>query len=97
MRSGFDHLLLHVQTAKRTFYTAADMDYRNALDHMTEVLARLSATEDAKEDAGVEGTITHVPPTGGSIRASAFRLEVPGSPQPDDPMDLLPPLSASSA
>jgi enoyl-CoA hydratase/carnithine racemase len=49
MRSGFDHLLLHVQTAKRTFYTAADMDYRNALDHMTEVLARLSATEDAKE------------------------------------------------
>ena len=40
---------LAVQTAKKGFYAAGDMAYSNALDHMTEVLARLCATEDAKE------------------------------------------------
>jgi enoyl-CoA hydratase/carnithine racemase len=38
-----------VQTAKKAFYTAADIDYCKAFDHMTEVLGRLCATEDAKE------------------------------------------------
>ena len=38
-----------VQVAKRGFYSAADMDYYKAFDHMNEVFARLCTTEDAVE------------------------------------------------
>ncbi|HBD07580.1 MAG TPA: enoyl-CoA hydratase [Syntrophobacteraceae bacterium] len=38
-----------VQIAKRGFYTAADMGYGKAFEHMNEVFARLCTTEDAKE------------------------------------------------
>ena len=40
---------LAVETAKKAFYTAADMEYRKAFEHMTNSLARLCTTEDAKE------------------------------------------------
>lgn len=38
-----------VQIAKKSFYTAADMDYYKAFDYMNEAFARLCTTEDAKE------------------------------------------------
>lgn len=38
-----------LQTAKKAFYTAADMDYYKAFQHMTEVLSKLCASHDAKE------------------------------------------------
>lgn len=38
-----------VQIAKRSFYTAADMEYHKAFAYMNEVFARLCTTEDAKE------------------------------------------------
>lgn len=40
---------LAVETAKKAFYTAADMEYHKAFEHMTNSLARLCTTEDAKE------------------------------------------------
>ena len=40
---------LAVQIAKKSFYTAEDMDYHKAFDFMNEVFARLCSTEDAKE------------------------------------------------
>jgi len=40
---------LAVETAKRAFYTAADMEYHKAFEHMTGALARLCTTEDVTE------------------------------------------------
>ncbi len=40
---------LAVETAKKAFHTAADMEYHKAFEHMTGILARLCTTEDAKE------------------------------------------------
>ena len=40
---------LAVQTSKKAFYTAADMDYKKAFEYMTDTLAHLCTTEDAKE------------------------------------------------
>lgn len=40
---------LAVQTAKRAFYMAADMEYYKSLEYMTDTLARLCTTEDSKE------------------------------------------------
>jgi len=40
---------LALQVAKKAFYAAADLDYYKAFDYMNEALARLCATEDAKE------------------------------------------------
>ncbi len=40
---------LAVQNAKRDFYTAADMEYRQAVQFMNEAFSRLCTTEDAKE------------------------------------------------
>ena len=40
---------LAVEIAKKAFYTAADMEYHKAFEHMTNSLARLCTTEDAKE------------------------------------------------
>jgi len=40
---------LAVETAKKAFYTAADMEYHKAFEHMTNSLARLCTTEDARE------------------------------------------------
>ncbi len=40
---------LAVETAKKAFYTAADMEYHKALEHMTSSLARLCTTEDVSE------------------------------------------------
>lgn len=40
---------LAVETAKRAFYTAADMEYHKAFEHMTNALARLCTTEDVSE------------------------------------------------
>ncbi|MBW1778326.1 MAG: enoyl-CoA hydratase/isomerase family protein [Deltaproteobacteria bacterium] len=38
-----------LQIAKQAFYTAEDMEYHKAFDHMNEAFARLCSTEDAKE------------------------------------------------
>jgi enoyl-CoA hydratase/carnithine racemase len=38
-----------VETATRAFYTAADMEYHKAFEHMTGALARLCTTEDVTE------------------------------------------------
>ncbi len=38
-----------VQIAKKSFYTAADLDYYKAFEYMNETFARLCTTEDAKE------------------------------------------------
>jgi enoyl-CoA hydratase/carnithine racemase len=43
---------LAVRTAKKAFYAAADMEYHKSLEYMTEILARLCTSEDAKE--GIE-------------------------------------------
>jgi enoyl-CoA hydratase/carnithine racemase len=40
---------LALQTAKKAFYAAADMDYCRAFPYMAEILAGLCATEDAQE------------------------------------------------
>jgi enoyl-CoA hydratase/carnithine racemase len=40
---------LAVETAKKAFYTAADMEYHKAFEHMTGALARLCTTEDVNE------------------------------------------------
>ena len=40
---------LAVETAKRAFYTAADMEYHKAFEHATGALARLCTTEDVTE------------------------------------------------
>lgn len=40
---------LAVETAKRAFYTAADMEYHKAFEHMTGALSRLCTTEDVSE------------------------------------------------
>jgi enoyl-CoA hydratase/carnithine racemase len=40
---------LAVQTAKKAFYTAADMEYLKSLEYMTDTLARLCTAEDSKE------------------------------------------------
>lgn len=40
---------LAVETAKKAFYTAADMEYHKAFEHMTNALARLCTTEDVSE------------------------------------------------
>ena len=40
---------LAVETAKKAFYTAADMEFHKAFEHMTNSLARLCTTEDAME------------------------------------------------
>lgn len=40
---------LAVETAKRAFYTGADMEYHKAFEHMTSTLARLCTTEDVTE------------------------------------------------
>lgn len=40
---------LAVETAKKAFYTAADMEYHKAFEHMTNALARLCTTEDVNE------------------------------------------------
>ncbi|MDD3846223.1 MAG: enoyl-CoA hydratase-related protein [Syntrophorhabdaceae bacterium] len=40
---------LAVETAKRAFYTAADMEYHKAFEHMTGALARLCTTQDVTE------------------------------------------------
>jgi len=40
---------LAVETAKKAFYTAADMEYHKAFEHMTSALARLCTTEDVSE------------------------------------------------
>lgn len=40
---------LAVETAKKAFYTAADMEYHKAFEHMTGALARLCTTEDVSE------------------------------------------------
>jgi len=40
---------LAVQMAKKAFHTAQDIDYYKALEYMTDNLARLCTTEDAKE------------------------------------------------
>ncbi len=38
-----------LQTAKKAFYAAADMEYFTSLEYMTDTLARLCTTEDATE------------------------------------------------
>jgi len=38
-----------VQTAKKAFYMAADMEYFASLEYMTDTVARLCTTEDSKE------------------------------------------------
>lgn len=38
-----------LQLAKKSFYTAADMDYEKSFEYMNEAFARLCTTEDAKE------------------------------------------------
>jgi enoyl-CoA hydratase/carnithine racemase len=38
-----------LQIAKKAFYTAEDMDYHKAFDHMHEAFARLCSSDDAKE------------------------------------------------
>jgi enoyl-CoA hydratase/carnithine racemase len=38
-----------VQIAKKSFYSAEDMDYQRAFEYMNEAFARLCSTEDAKE------------------------------------------------
>ncbi len=38
-----------MQISKRSFYAAAEMDYRQAFEYMNEAFARLCSTEDAKE------------------------------------------------
>ncbi|WP_028324509.1 enoyl-CoA hydratase/isomerase family protein [Desulfatirhabdium butyrativorans] len=38
-----------VQIAKKSFYSAEDMDYHKAFEYMNEAFARLCSTEDAKE------------------------------------------------
>ncbi len=40
---------LAVETAKKAFYTAADMEYHKAFEHMTSALSRLCTTEDVSE------------------------------------------------
>jgi len=40
---------LAVQTAKKAFYMAADMEYFKSLEYMTDTVARLCTTEDSKE------------------------------------------------
>jgi len=40
---------LAVESAKKAFYTAADMEYHKAFEHMTSTLARLCTTEDVTE------------------------------------------------
>jgi len=40
---------LAVQTAKKAFYAAADMEYFTSLEYMTDILARLCTAEDSKE------------------------------------------------
>lgn len=40
---------LAVQTAKKAFYMAADMEYFTSLEYMTDTVARLCTTEDSKE------------------------------------------------
>jgi enoyl-CoA hydratase/carnithine racemase len=40
---------LALQTAKKAFYIAADMDYCKAFGYMNEAFASLCSTEDAKE------------------------------------------------
>jgi len=40
---------LAVQTAKKAFYAAADMEYFKSLEYMTDTLARLCTAEDATE------------------------------------------------
>lgn len=40
---------LAVQTAKKAFYAAADMEYFTSLEYMTDILARLCTSEDAME------------------------------------------------
>lgn len=40
---------LAVETAKRAFYTGADMEYHKAFEHMTGTLARLCMTQDVTE------------------------------------------------
>ena len=40
---------LAVETAKKAFYTAADMEYHKAFEHVTGALARLCTTEDVGE------------------------------------------------
>ncbi len=40
---------LAVQTAKKAFYMAADMEYFTSLEYMTDIVARLCTTEDANE------------------------------------------------
>jgi enoyl-CoA hydratase/carnithine racemase len=40
---------LALQIAKKSFYSAADLDYYKAFDYMNETFARLCSTEDAKE------------------------------------------------
>jgi enoyl-CoA hydratase/carnithine racemase len=40
---------LAVQTAKKAFYAAADMEYFTSLEYMTDTLSRLCTAEDAKE------------------------------------------------
>lgn len=40
---------LAVETAKKAFYTVADMEYRKAFEHVTGALARLCTTEDVRE------------------------------------------------
>jgi enoyl-CoA hydratase/carnithine racemase len=38
-----------MQISKRSFYAAAEMDYRQAFEYMNEAFARLCSTEDAQE------------------------------------------------
>ncbi|HOD74567.1 MAG TPA: enoyl-CoA hydratase-related protein, partial [Syntrophorhabdaceae bacterium] len=40
---------LAVETAKKAFYTGADMEYHKAFEHMTGTLARLCMTQDVTE------------------------------------------------
>ena len=38
-----------LQIAKKAFYNAADLDYRNAFEYMNEAFAHLCSTHDAQE------------------------------------------------
>lgn len=50
-----------MQISKQAFYSAAELDYRQAFDYMNEAFARLCSTEDAKE--GVRAFLEKRPPS----------------------------------